>query len=301
MSTPPTPLHLVIAVGPFAKWGIDFMTCHPPSTASHHYIIMVVDYFTKWAEDMSTYLNNTEIVARFIFNHIIPRFGIPKSIVIDHSSHFCNNIMIELATLLKFRHENLTPYYPQANGQVEAINRVLKTMIQRIIGKHKSNWHLALFSTLWAYQTSAKTATCFTPFQLVNGIEAVLPIECEIPSLWLVVELLPNTTAEEERLLFLSGLDEHRRQVAMANKSHKKRTKTLYDRSVRPQIFVEGDLVLVYAQEHNTLGKRKFELMWHGPYVIKQVLDKGSYELVYFEGTSLAEPHNELYLKKYYV
>ena len=118
---------------------------------------------------MPTYLNNTKTTTRFIFNHIITRFGIPKSIVTDHELHFCNNIMTELATLLKFCHENLTPYYPQANDQVEAINRVLKTMIQRIIEKHKSNWHLALFSALWAYQTSAKTATGFTPFQLVYG------------------------------------------------------------------------------------------------------------------------------------
>ena len=75
--------------------------------------------------------------------------------------------MTKLATLLKFRNENSTPYYPQANGQVEVVNRILKMMIQRIIGKHKSNWRLALFSTLQAYLTSAKTAIGFTPFQLV--------------------------------------------------------------------------------------------------------------------------------------
>ena len=78
---------------------------------------------------------------------------------------------------------------------------------------------------LWAYQTSVKTATGFTPFQLVYGLEAVLPIECEIPSLRLTIELLPHTTDEEQRLLYLSHLDEIRQDVVLANESHKKRIK----------------------------------------------------------------------------
>jgi hypothetical protein len=72
-----------------------------------------------------------------------------------------------------------------------------------MIGIHKKSWHTMLFSTLWAYRTSVKSTTGFTPFRLVYGVEVILPIECEIPSLKLVVELLPNTFAEEERLLYL--------------------------------------------------------------------------------------------------
>jgi hypothetical protein len=67
-----------------------------------------------------------------------------------------------------------------------------------MVGTNKTSWHLQFFSTLWAYRTSVKTTTRFTPFQLVYVIEAVLPIECEIPSLKLTVELLPHTSAEEE-------------------------------------------------------------------------------------------------------
>ena len=93
-------------------------------------------------------------------------------------------------------------------------------MLQCMVGKYKSNCHLQLFSALWAYCTFAKTATSFTPFQLIFGLEAVLSIECEIPSLKLAVELLPDTSAEEERLLYLSHLDENRRKAAMANESH---------------------------------------------------------------------------------
>ena len=88
MHVHPTLLHPVIAMGPFAKWGIDFMTCHPVSTTGHKYIIVVVDYFTKWVEAMPTFSNDSKMTSLFIFNLIIVRFGVPKHIVTDHGSHF---------------------------------------------------------------------------------------------------------------------------------------------------------------------------------------------------------------------
>ena len=70
-------------------------------------------------------------------------------------------------------------------------------MLRWMVGQAKSNWHLHLSSTLWSYRTTIKNSTSFTPFQLVYGLEATLSIECEIPSLKIVVELLPNTTIDE--------------------------------------------------------------------------------------------------------
>jgi hypothetical protein len=117
-------------------------------------------------------------------------------------------MMSELTERLGIFHDNSMPYYPQANGQVEVINKVLITMLRQMIGIHKTSWHTMFFSALWAYQTSIKSATGFTAFQLVYGVEAILPIEYKIPSLKLAVELLPNTSAEEESLLYLMRLDE---------------------------------------------------------------------------------------------
>ena len=298
--THPAPLHPVIVVGPFAKWGIYFVHCSPTSVGGHKYAIVVVDYFTKWDEEMPTFTNDGNTVALFIFNHIIARFGVPQSIVTDHGSHFRNHMMTELSAKLGFRHENSTPYYPQVNGEVEAIKKVLKHMINRMVGIHKSSWHLKIFSALWAYRTSVKTTTGFTPFQLIYGLEAVIPIECEIPSLKLAIELLPNTTAEEERFLYLNQLDENRRDAAFINETHKKWVKAQYDRNVHPRSFQQGDLVLTYDQRYDKLGKGKSESIWHGPYIVNKVLEKGAYELVNYDGTSLGEPRNGLYLKRYY-
>ena len=82
------PLHMIITIGPFTKWGIDFMDCNPASAREHHHIIVVVDYFTKWAEAMPIVKSDGETAAHFVFNQIITWFGIPKELVIDHGSHF---------------------------------------------------------------------------------------------------------------------------------------------------------------------------------------------------------------------
>ena len=101
---------------------------------------------------------------------------------------------------------------------------------------------------------------------------SVLPIECEIPSLKLKVELLPHTFAEEERFLYLYKLDETRRDAALVNEAHQKRIKNQYNKSVHPRTFAEGDLVLVYDQALDKLGTGKLEPLWHGPYILKCVL-----------------------------
>ena len=96
-------------------------------------------------------------------------------------------MMKELAAKLGFRQDQSSPYYPQSNGQVEAVNKIIKTMLQRTVDKHCSNWHIMLFPALWAYRTLVKLATSFSPFQLVHGVEYVLPIECEISSLKIAI------------------------------------------------------------------------------------------------------------------
>ena len=157
-----------------------------------------------------------------------------------------------------------------------------------------------LYHALWAYRTVVKIATGFFPYQLVHGLESILPVECEIPSLKLAVELLPDTSPLEEHLVHLEQLDEQRRDALVALEVNKRRIKVQYDKSVHPRRFSEGDLVLLWDQAKEPLGAGKFNPMWHGPYIVKCVLDKGAYELVDYEGTSLAEPRNGLYLKKYY-
>eukprot|EP00253_Pinus_taeda_P035480 PITA_35480 len=262
---PPAPLHPVVAVGPFSKWCIDFMTCNPTSVGGHGYIIVTVDYFTKWAEVMPTLNNNGETIALFFFNHVVSRFGVPQAIIIDHGSHFHNHMLVELVAKLGLSYDSSTSYYPQANRQ-----------------------------------TSVRNATGFTPFQLVYGLEAVLPVQCKISSLKLAIDLLLGTSEEEARFLELIQLDEAHRDTTLANEAHKKQVKAQFDKNVKPHVFSEGDLVLLYDQESDKFGAGKFQSLWMGPHIVKRVLAKGAYELVDYDGIPLLQPRNGLYLKHYY-
>eukprot|EP00253_Pinus_taeda_P021332 PITA_21332 len=260
---PPALLQPVVAIWPFAKWGIDFTTCNPTSARGHG-------------------------------------FDVPQAIVTDHGSHFRNHMMVELATKLGLSHDSSTLYYPQANGQVEAINKFPKRMLQRMIGVHKRDWNLILYSALWEYRTSVRNVTGFIPFQLVCGLEAILPVQCEISSLKLAVDLLPGTSEEEACFLELIQLDETHCDVASNNEAHKKRFKAQFDKNAKPRVFSEGDLVLLYDQESDNLGAGKFKSLWMGPYIVKRVLAKGAQELMDYDGIPLAQPRNGLYLKRYY-
>ena len=146
---------------------------------------------------MPTYKADRETAAFFIFNQIITQFGIPKEIVTDHGSHFQNSMMTKLTTMLGFRQEHSSSFYPQANGQVEAVNKTLKAILKRTINATHSNWHIMLYPALWEYQTNVKNAIGFSPFQLVHGVEAVTLVKCEIPSLKIYIHVLPDTIEME--------------------------------------------------------------------------------------------------------
>jgi hypothetical protein len=103
-------------------------------------------------------------------------------------------MMKELPLKLLFKHGHSSPYYPQENRQVEAMNKSLKTILQKNASQRKYDYHIMLYPSLWAYQTLVKTSTGFSPFQLVQGVESIIPIECEIHSLILAVTLLPDTS-----------------------------------------------------------------------------------------------------------
>ena len=98
----------------------------------------------------------------------------------------------------------------------------------------------------------------------------------------------------------LIQLDETRCDATLANEAHKKRVKAQFDKNVKPRVFSEGDLVLLYDQESDKLGAGKFKSLWMGLYIVKQVLAKGAYELMDYDGIPLAQPCNGLYLKRYY-
>jgi hypothetical protein len=138
MCSHPSPLHPVITVGPFTKLGVDFMDYNLDSVWGHQHIIVATYYFTKWVEAMPNIKLYGKTATFFVFNQIVSWFEIPKDIVTGHGSRVYNEMMKDLSSKLGFKNNHSSPYFPQKNGQVEVVNKSLKTILQKTVIQSKS-------------------------------------------------------------------------------------------------------------------------------------------------------------------
>ncbi|KAA0062641.1 uncharacterized protein E5676_scaffold2044G00110 [Cucumis melo var. makuwa] len=158
------------------------------SSARHSYILVATDYLSKWIEVIPLREAKKENVADFIRTHIIYYYGIPHWIVTDNGRKFSNITIDKLCEKFKFRQYKSSMYNAAANGLEKAFNKTLCNLLKKIVSKSKRNWQERIGEALWAYRTTHRTPTGVTPYLLIYGVEAVLPIEREIPSLRMTVQ-----------------------------------------------------------------------------------------------------------------
>ncbi|XP_017982297.1 PREDICTED: uncharacterized protein LOC108663225 [Theobroma cacao] len=160
----------------------------PKASNGLQFILVAIDYFTKWVEAAS-YANVTQkVVCKFIQREIIGRYRLSKMIITDNASNLNGAIVKEVCAKFKIKHHNSTTYRPKMNGAVEVANKNIKKIVEKITEVYK-DWNEKLPFALHAYRTSVHTSTGATLYSLVYGIEAVLPVEVEIPSLRVLMEI----------------------------------------------------------------------------------------------------------------
>ncbi|MCO5601050.1 hypothetical protein L7F22_055167 [Adiantum nelumboides] len=152
------PQHPVTSFGPFEKWGIDAIGPLPRTANGKEYIIVGVDYMTRWAKALSTSRITAKDVANFIFNNICCKFGTPLEIISDRGPGFRGDLVGELMEKLGIKRRHSTPYYPQCNGLVEKVNGMICKIITKHVGDKAQKWNQHLDAALWAYRTSFKAS-----------------------------------------------------------------------------------------------------------------------------------------------
>ncbi|CAA7039493.1 unnamed protein product [Microthlaspi erraticum] len=128
-----------------------------PTSFGDEYILVAVDYVSKWVEAISSPTNNAQVVIKMFKSIIFPRFGVPRIVISDGGTHFINKIFANLLKKHGVTHKVASPYHPQTSGQVEISNRELKSILQKTTGKTRKDWSAKLDDALWAYRTAFKT------------------------------------------------------------------------------------------------------------------------------------------------
>ena len=203
----------VLPLEPFQKWGIDFVGPIKPAAklSGNKYILVATDYCTKWVEAIALRDNTARSVAKFLYNNIMTRFGCPVELVFDQGKHFLNKVIRLLTNTHMIIHKKSTVYYPQANGLAESSNKILLKILKKTVSENRKDWDQKLNSALWAFRTAFKVGSGFTPFRLVYGLEAIVPMEFIVPSLRVATTMkLSGHQSLQHRLNSLMQLDEDR-------------------------------------------------------------------------------------------
>ncbi|GKC12598.1 reverse transcriptase domain-containing protein, partial [Tanacetum coccineum] len=229
----------------FDVWGIDFMG-PLPSLHGNKYILVAVDYLSKWVEAKALPTNDARVVVKFL-KSLFARFGTPRAIISDRGTHFCNDQFAKV--------------------------------MSKTVGENRASWSEKIDDALWAFRTAFKTPTSCTPYKLVYGKSFHLPIELEHKAYWALKHAnFDLKTAGDHRKLQLNELNELRDQAYENSLIYKERTKKLHDSKIKNRIFNVGDRVLL-LNSRLKIFSGKLKTRWSGPFTITKVFPYGTIEL----------------------
>ena len=271
----------------------------PTGTRQMKFLVVRIDYFTKWVEAKPLAKITQQNVKNFVWKSIVCRFGVPRVLVSDNGRQFDNSSFRDFCEQLGINNHYSSPSHPQANGQAEVANRFLLKIIKTQLEGVKGVWPDKLPGVLWAYRTTVRTPIGETPFKLAYGSEVVIPAEVYMAS-----HRVKKYQAKENEVqlrLNLDLIEEVRMDAEQRTARYKNLMARKYDAMVKPRRFSIGDLVLkkVTLATRNP-AYRKLGPNWEGPYRVINCKRQGSYYLEALDGRRLEHPWNVEHLRRYY-
>ena len=157
------PMRIILEVYLFDLCGMDFMDPFS-SSLSNLYILLTVDYVSKWVESIPIRTNDANVVVKFLHNHIFTLFDTPRALITDGGTHLCNKLIDKVLSKYGVQHHTSLAYHPQENGQAEVSNREIKSILEKTVNSSRKDWSKKIDNALWAYKTTFKTPLRMSPF-----------------------------------------------------------------------------------------------------------------------------------------
>ena len=298
--SPPTkaraPLQTVTAGQPMQVIAVDITGPFPESEAGNRYVLVVGDYFTRWMECFAIPDQEAETVAKKLVDEVFCRFSPPEQLHSDQGRQFESDLIRKICNILKIEKSRTTAYHPQCDGLVERFNRTLKHMLATSLKDHPFDWEDRLRKVCMAYNSSVHASTGYTPFYLMFGREARLPIDIAYGTK-LPLQLSVGDYATQMRTSLEDAYADVRTNL---NASHRTQSE-LYNKKVHGKPYVTGDLVWLHNPAVPPGESRKLHHPWTGPfrvvekisdvdYRIKEVFSKKPAQVVHFNRLKLCPP-----------
>ena len=278
---------------------MDIVGPFPKAVGNKKYLLVDIDYFTKWVE-AEPLANIRDVDAKkFIWKNIVTRFEIPHTLISDNSLQFDNKAFRRYCCDLGITNRYSTPAYSQRNGQTEAVHKVMVNGLKKRLDDVKGRWVEELPHVLWTYRTTPRWSTGETPFSMTYGAKAIIPIETSFPML----RTSTFTPSNNDELLGKSlDLVEEKKEMAMIQLAYyHQKLKQGYDAHVKLRPLAPGDLVLrkvLDNAKNPTWGKLGPNL--EGPYRITSVVGTDAYYLEDLDEKAVLRPWNVNNLRRYY-
>ncbi|CAJ2634768.1 unnamed protein product [Trifolium pratense] len=257
-----------------------------------------VDYILcEWVEAEPLSDITSFRILRFFKRDVLCRFGIPQAVVTDNGTQFTDKGFQDFLAALGTKQHFTSVEHPQTNGQAEAANRVILRGLRRRLDQNKKKWVEELESVLWAYRTTPHSTTGETPFRMVYGTEAVIPVEVGEPSRR-TEQPLEEEMNDEALREELDLVEEILTGASLWEATLKQKIAARHDVKVIKREFEVGSLVLRRNAKDSQDGK--LAANWEGPYRVIDKTENGAYYLEDLRGKKLPRPWNAQKLKQYY-
>jgi hypothetical protein len=270
----------------------------PPAQGNLKYVVVAVEYFSKWIEAKPLATITSVTIQKFFWQNIVCRFRVSKVITVDNGTQFDAEAFKELCGQIGTKIHFASVRHPESNGLVERANSIIMMGIMKLIfNQPRGKWPDELIKVVWSHNTTTSRSTGFTPFKLLIGDEAITSEEAKAGSIRIVASA--EDEAEADYSVEKDAIEGIRLQAVENINKYQVETIKWRDRKVRLKNIKPGHLVLRRVANPETVGK--LQLKWEGPFLVVSSSRPGSYILKDMDGNDIPRSWNADELRRYYV